>query len=923
MLQGTVLAGPVTSVPGATAAVAAADTGDDSENDYPVNFPEGTKITDSGRKLNSISLTDMNGNVQTVNVGQGKDLSLYIDCLDKGFTAKRNDLVTISLDWNGSWMHGYVYIDKENDGKFDVTEDYKGDLVAYSYYNGTNSNGETAAAGTSIAPPSFRIPALPAGVYRMRIKIDWDCVDPAGNDASSNLITNNGGAIVDTRLMINNGSVKVSVEGEGGTVTKADGTALGSTPFGKELTIKVQPETGKKLALMSVVHGVLGGEQFVHGTPQYLTETLYAYQMPDGVYTMPASWLDGDVKVSAKFIADNSVGGKDYPLGFDEKLAVAATENRLDALTVTGAGNGNTVVSTADAGTVYVPLKDENVVSVGQGETVNVALNYSGAPLHSYLYIDYGNDGAFDLMTDAGGNVPSGAALDGGDLVSYTYLKGKNSLGEEVAETESVSALPAFTVPVSLPAGVYRARLKMDWDNADPAGRYAEEGTHSIDRDGGRVVDFLLNVHGTSDKLQLFSTNGSLVGAGNTGMPGTINYNESLTVVPVAAAAGYKAETMTVRHGHHLDGAQYVHGNRQWQEYTVPAATYTLPAADVDGEVRVTIAFEETAEAVYKQVFADEFDLPDGSAPDANKWSHCDVGHGITWKRFVAQTAEGRKQTAYIEDGMLVTLCKPNTLATEKDASGEKQQMISGAVESSGTFGFTYGKVEGRLQTNPYTGNFPAFWMMPVTSTYGGWPKSGEIDIWEQIDTQNTAFHTIHSQWANEEGGGSNPQKGGQESYDATQFHVFGLEWTENKLVWYMDGKQVFSYAKSTSQAALSKNQWPFNQHFYLILNQSVGNGSWAKPADTKHTYKTVFDWVRVYQKDGQTNTGIADAPAADDFDVYVRGDKVIVVAPETEHIRICDIQGRQIYSRNVQGNVSISLPKGAYVLNGRKVLVP
>ena len=45
--------------------------------------------------------------------------------------------------------------------------------------------------------------------------------------------------------------------------------------------------------------------------------------------------------------------------------------------------------------------------------------------------------------------------------------------------------------------------------------------------------------------------------------------------------------------------------------------------------------------------------------------------------------------------------------------------------------------------------------------------------------------------------------------------------------------------------------QWPFDKSdFYLILNQSVGDGSWAKPVDTTHTYQMEIDWIRVYQRD-------------------------------------------------------------------------
>lgn len=90
------------------------------------------------------------------------------------------------------------------------------------------------------------------------------------------------------------------------------------------------------------------------------------------------------------------------------------------------------------------------------------------------------------------------------------------------------------------------------------------------------------------------------------------------------------------------------------------------------------------------------------------------------------------------------------------------------------------------------------------------------------------------------------------------RYHTYGFEWDETSMRWYVDGKQVGSYTKSENTDALSKGQWPFNKHFHLMLNQSVGNGSWAHPAETTHTYTTLFDWVRVYQKNGQAHTGNA-----------------------------------------------------------------
>ena len=529
----------------------------------------------------------------------------------------------------------------------------------------------------------------------------------------------------------------------------------------------------------------------------------------------------------------------------------------------------------------------------------------------------------FDYTLNADGT-PSPS----GELFAYSFFNNKNSQGASVQPSAGLE-VPNFTLPQNLRYGNYRARLKVDWANIDPAGQWTEGGKENqIEANGGYVVDFILNVHPETSKLDIRTTNGSIVGKSNKGLPTEVPYGRALNTLLVPAAEGYKPGKLTVRHGHNLDGAQYIHGNRQWSEYTVDDAKVHIVKADsVNGEVRMTVDSEPTAEADYKLVMADEFNTANGSMPDSKYWSRSEVGHGITWKRFVAQTEEGQQQTGYMEDGKLVMLCKPNTLAAEKDDKGQQQAMICGAIESKDKFDFTYGKIEARILTTPHRGNFPAFWMMP-TKTVKGWPKDGEIDIWEQIDDKDNSFHTIHSEWANSEAGchgqAANPKKSSTISCESTQYHTFGLEWEENKLSWYVDGRRVFSYAKSTDADALAKGQWPFDKHFYIILNQSVGNGSWAKPADTNFTYRTEFDWVRVYQKEGQVNTEIGQATDADaNMDVYVPNGKIIVVAPQETLVTVCDMQGRTIYREKVQGNVSIPLTKGVYVLNGRRVMVP
>ncbi len=252
-----------------------------------------------------------------------------------------------------------------------------------------------------------------------------------------------------------------------------------------------------------------------------------------------------------------------------------------------------------------------------------------------------------------------------------------------------------------------------------------------------------------------------------------------------------------------------------------------------------------TNDSEYKLVFSDEFDGEDGSLPDASKWMRCER-YSSPWSRWLAINDAEYELTGFIRDGHFVARALPNPYK-----STDNVPMITGGIKSMGKFCFRYGKVECRLKTNPWSGSFPALWMMPENQSFG-WPSCGEIDIWEAINTESISYHTIHTHWTYDLGNKTNPSSSFTHYASQYNYHIYGFEWDETSLKWYVDGKLVGTYNKSTDQSVLDQGQWPFDKNFHLILNQSVGDGSWAYNADTNHTYETVFDWIRVYQKEEQ-----------------------------------------------------------------------
>ena len=55
------------------------------------------------------------------------------------------------------------------------------------------------------------------------------------------------------------------------------------------------------------------------------------------------------------------------------------------------------------------------------------------------------------------------------------------------------------------------------------------------------------------------------------------------------------------------------------------------------------------------------------------------------------------------------------------------------------------GRAEARIKFPKGKGFWPAFWMMPEEAVYGGWARSGEIDIAEVVGDKPTIIHgTLH-----------------------------------------------------------------------------------------------------------------------------------------------------------------------------------
>lgn len=212
------------------------DQPEEPKEDYAINFEKDAKQTHSSRYSTSVSLT-VNGQEQTIEFG--KTMNGYEDLTAQSFTVTPGAEVTPAIGYVGEWMHGYVYVDLNNDKQFSFnadSDDQTGtEVVSYSFYSasngstGLNSKGETVSNNCNVNPlPSFTAPAE-EGTYRIRFKVDWNSIDAGGCVVSGNNILNNGGGIYDATLVVKdvtNGIDSINAEAANAELFTVDGVKI-------------------------------------------------------------------------------------------------------------------------------------------------------------------------------------------------------------------------------------------------------------------------------------------------------------------------------------------------------------------------------------------------------------------------------------------------------------------------------------------------------------------------------------------------------------------------------------------------------------------------------------------------------------------------------------------------------------------------
>ena len=232
----------------------------------------------------------------------------------------------------------------------------------------------------------------------------------------------------------------------------------------------------------------------------------------------------------------------------------------------------------------------------------------------------------------------------------------------------------------------------------------------------------------------------------------------------------------------------------------------------------------------WELVWEDNFD---GTAINSANWAR--VRYGTPdWQNMMAPN---RADLAYIENGELVLLGKVN------DHSGsETTAYVTGGVQTEGKKYFKLARFEVRAKFNCAQGFWPAIWLMPNANVQ--WPKGGEIDIMEHLNSENKVYQTIHSyytQYVNK-----NTSHSVEKGIRRLDWNTYAVEIWEDKICMFVNDEKTYTYSKMEGV----EYQWPFADYsYYLILSNQLG-GEWVGEITASQLPSELrIDWVRVYQR--------------------------------------------------------------------------
>jgi len=297
--------------------------------------------------------------------------------------------------------------------------------------------------------------------------------------------------------------------------------------------------------------------------------------------------------------------------------------------------------------------------------------------------------------------------------------------------------------------------------------------------------------------------------------------------------------------GKKIDISDKVKAN-EWVDISIPFSSFEIPdqkehinsiwfqasSATESGTIYLS-NITLIVQTKWSMTWHDEFDKL-----DLNTWNLLNGTHGPSSN----EKEHYLPENVYVKDGKMV-------LETKAQKYGI-YNYTSGWADTQHKFGQAFGRWEiyGKIPSTHAI--WPAYWLMPNVPIC--WPKGGEIDILEAVNTMHAVHAAFH--WENE----TYPCYTHDESTGAfwytndvapsDDYHLYALEWDEETLNYFFDDVRYWVVKANGTVPGQWSHPTP-QEPFYIILNTALG-GSW--PGDpNKNTVLPQYnyiDWVRVYK---------------------------------------------------------------------------
>ena len=255
----------------------------------------------------------------------------------------------------------------------------------------------------------------------------------------------------------------------------------------------------------------------------------------------------------------------------------------------------------------------------------------------------------------------------------------------------------------------------------------------------------------------------------------------------------------------------------------------------------------------WQLVWSDEFNGSSGPISSVNWFHQTKLPTGWSWYNNEIQHYTDRTANSYVSNGTLKIVAKKETYTDQRHT----KQYTSARLNSK--FAFTYGRVVIKEKLPKGVGTWPAMWMLGKninergaywqTKGFGStsWPACGEVDIMEHWGSkQNYVQSAIHTPSSH----GNTVNLGGQNiSTASSQFHIYTLDWSEQEMVFSVDGNVHYTYNPEIKNS----DTWPFNSEMYLLLNIAIQPNIQSSFNESAME----IDYIRVFKN----NLGISANP--------------------------------------------------------------